>query len=108
MTFIPLVKGKTTATSPNVGSLMEEVAAGSYYGPDYQRDSAQWDIPKRSLFIESLINHLTVPPLIVYPEDDPSGIERHQVIDGQQRLTTLRDFVNDGFALATEDEVEYA
>ena len=29
--------------------------------PDYQRDSEQWDYRKQSLFIESLLNNLTIP-----------------------------------------------
>ena len=29
--------------------------------PDYQRDSEQWDDRKQSLFIESLLNNLTIP-----------------------------------------------
>jgi len=107
--FIPLVKGATTSRSPDVSTLLNQLERGTYYVPDYQRDSEQWDIPKRSMFIESLINNMTIPPLIVHPEDDPStGLERNQIIDGQQRITTVRDFVKGRFALATEAEVEYA
>lgn len=107
--FFPLVKGDTTAQSPNVRSVMDDLDRGKYYIPDYQRDSSEWDNPKRSLFIESLINNMTIPPLIVYPEDDPTThLERKQVVDGQQRLSTIRDFLHDGFALAPEADVEYA
>src|SRR5437879_352943 len=107
--FFPLVKGETTANSPNVRSVMDQLEQGRYYVPEYQRDSSEWNIPKRSLFIESLINNMTIPPLIVYPEDDPkTGRERRQVVDGQQRLTTIRDFLHGGFALAPESDVEYA
>jgi hypothetical protein len=107
--FMPLVKGATTSRSPDVSSLRNQLDRGTYYVPDYQRDSEQWDVPKRSLFIESLINNMTIPPLIVYPEDNPStGLERNQVIDGQQRLTTIQDFVKGRFSLAGENDVEYA
>jgi hypothetical protein len=81
---------------------------GSYYVPDYQRDSSQWDLAKKSLFIDSLINNLTIPPLIVYPETDKGGAEKHQIVDGQQRLTTIRDYLKGAFALAPETDVEYA
>ena len=88
---------------------MDQLGDGTYYIPDYQRDSSQWDVPKKSLFIESLINNLTIPPLILYPEDDPiTATERRQVVDGQQRLTTIGDFLRDGFALSPESDVEYA
>jgi hypothetical protein len=79
----------------------------TYYVPDYQRDSSQWDLAKKSLFIESLINNLTIPPLIAYPETE-TGVERWQIVDGQQRLTTIKEYIHDGFALAKESDVEYA
>lgn len=107
--FFPLVKGETTATSPNVSSVMDQLDRNRFYIPEYQRDSSEWNIQKRSLFIESLINNMTIPPLILYPEDDAqTGIERRQIVDGQQRLTTIRDFIHGKFALASEAEVEYA
>lgn len=107
--FKPLVTGATTSQSLNVRSIMDAMSDQTYAVPDYQRDSSQWDIPKKSLFIESLINNLTVPPLIVYPEDDQqTGLEHRQVIDGQQRLTTIKEYLDDRFALADEEEVDYA
>lgn len=108
-TFSPLVPGDTTTQSLNVGSMMAHFDHQKYYVPDYQRDSSQWNVAKKSLFIESLINNMTIPPLIVYPETKSvPGQERRQIVDGQQRLTTIREFIKDGFALATESEVEYA
>lgn len=105
--FTPLVTGATTSQSPNIRSVMDCLDDQTYYVPEYQRDSSQWDIPKKSLFMESLINNLTIPPLIAYPETE-SGRERWQIVDGQQRLTTIKEFLHDGFALAKESDVEYA
>lgn len=105
--FSPLVAGATTSQSPNVRSVMDCLDDQTYYVPEYQRDSSQWDIPKKSLFMESLINNLTIPPLIAYPETE-SGKERWQIVDGQQRLTTIKEFMHEGFALAKESDVEYA
>lgn len=107
--FMPLVKGATTPAAFNVESLIAQMTDDTYFIPRYQRDSAEWDVPKRSLFIESLINNLTIPPLIAYPEDDPNtGIERNEIVDGQQRVSAIRDFVSGNFALSSEDDVEYA
>jgi uncharacterized protein with ParB-like and HNH nuclease domain len=54
--------------------------------PPYQRDSDEWGDNKKSLFIESILNRLTVPAFYLAPsEDDP---DRFEVVDGQQRLTT--------------------
>jgi hypothetical protein len=107
--FVPLVKAATTSQSPNVRSVMDEWDDGMIVIPDYQRDSSQWDLEKKSRFIESLINGLTVPPLLVYPEDDPkTGLEKRQIVDGQQRVTTIREFMKDAWALGTDEDVEYA
>lgn len=107
--FLPRVKGATDTRSPNVGTLLDEMDDGAYYVPDYQRDSSQWDLAKKSLFLDSLINNMSIPPIIVYPETDPNtGAEKHQIVDGQQRLTTIRDYVKGVFPLSSEAEVEYS
>ena len=59
--------------------------------PDYQRDAEQWDLRKESLFIESLLNNLTTPALFFLEDQDTGSIE---VIDGQQRLNTIRKYEN--------------
>jgi hypothetical protein len=101
--FTPLVRGTTNTQSINIDSFTTQFEDRTYFVPDYQRDSSQWDTAKKSLFIESLINNITVPPLIAYP-DSP---DRHEIVDGQQRVTTIRDCLTGQFALAPEDETEY-
>ena len=55
-----------------------------------------WNLKKASLLIESIL--LNVPiPLIYTAEEDVSGIEL--VIDGQQRLTSLFNFLTNNFVL---------
>jgi hypothetical protein len=100
--FVPLVRGNTTTLSMNVASFMDQFADGIYYVPDYQRDSSQWDFSKRSLFIESLINNITVPPLIAYFIN-----LKHEIVDGQQRVTTVRDYMAGKFSLALQEEADY-
>lgn len=60
--FQPLVRAASTPAAFDVESLMRRMDDGTYKIPKYQRDSAEWDLPKRSLFIESLINNMTIPP----------------------------------------------
>jgi hypothetical protein len=107
--FQPRVKGATTSRSPNITTLLDQLGDGTIFIPDYQRDSSEWDSAKKSLFVDSLINNMTIPPLILYPEtNSETGVEKSEVVDGQQRLATIRDFFRGDFALATEDEPEYA
>ncbi|HEY8096696.1 MAG TPA: DUF262 domain-containing protein [Methylobacter sp.] len=101
--FVPAVRGDTNAVAMNIQGFMDQFDDKVYYVPNYQRDSSQWDQSKRSLFIESLINNITIPPLIVYPE----APDRNEIVDGQQRVATIRDFLANELTLVREDDAEY-
>jgi hypothetical protein len=62
--------------------------------PEYQRRLV-WDVEKRSLFIESLLLNVPVPPVFLYEWE----LSRYEVMDGQQRLNAVVDFYDNGFAL---------
>lgn len=57
--------------------------------PFYQR-RPRWKPDKQSLLIESFIMNIPVPPVFLYENDYNS----YEVMDGQQRITALRDFYN--------------
>ena len=57
------------------------------------------------MFIESILNRLTVPGFYLAPsEKDP---DKFEVVDGQQRLTTLASFFSEGYNLLPDDECPY-
>jgi hypothetical protein len=62
--------------------------------PEYQRRLV-WDDARRSLFIESLLLNVPIPPVFLYEWD----LSRYEVMDGQQRLNSIVDFFENGFAL---------
>ena len=59
--FSPLVKDKTKAQNESIKTIVGKLDDKEVYIPGYQRDSEQWDDRKQSLFIESLLNNLTIP-----------------------------------------------
>jgi hypothetical protein len=59
--------------------------------PDFQRDFV-WDEKKQSRLIESMILKLPIPPFYFDGKDD----NRWEVVDGLQRLSTVKRFVLDG------------
>lgn len=63
--------------------------------PGYQRRRVWKDNKKKSLLIESLMLRIPIPAFYFYENED--GV--YQVIDGQQRLTTIKEFVNGEFRL---------
>ncbi|MDT3680811.1 MAG: DUF262 domain-containing protein [Burkholderiaceae bacterium] len=70
---------------------------GSAYdlSPEYQRRH-RWSVVQRSRLIESLIMNVPIPPIFLYEYD----YSKYEVMDGLQRLTTIRTFYRDEFALA--------
>lgn len=66
-----------------------------------------WKIPRRSLFIDSLIRGFVVPPIYaietgrkIWSEKKKKEVAVFDCIDGKQRCMTLALFINDEFALS--------
>ena len=68
-----------------------------------QREENQWNRKTKSLFIDTILRGYIINPIIVIKEGRASAI-----IDGIQRLSTIRDFINDQFALSKDmDDITY-
>lgn len=99
----PLVSSQTRTESMGIETVVSRYKSGRVIIPDYQRDAEQWDHRKESLFIESIINNLTIPAFFFATNDDGNS----DVVDGQQRLTTILKFNNNELRLSDGDEVVY-
>lgn len=67
---------------------------------EYQRGSGLWPSGARSYFIDTVIEGYPFPHLYMY-EFIQSGRIKKELIDGQQRLLAIRDFVDGEFALSS-------
>ena len=63
--------------------------------PEYQR-RLRWNVPQKSKLIESLLLNIPVPPIFLYE----SAEARYEVMDGQQRLNSVSEFIAGDFALS--------
>jgi hypothetical protein len=76
--------------------------------PEYQRVSGIWTREKRQLLLDSLLNGYDVPKLYFHefvPVKRKGGRQyRYAIIDGQQRLQTVWDFIDGNFSLAPDFE----
>lgn len=63
--------------------------------PFYQRRD-RWNKEMQSRLIESFLINIPVPPIILYEKDYNS----YEVMDGQQRITAIRDFYENKLELA--------
>jgi hypothetical protein len=66
--------------------------------PEYQRRQV-WDKKKQSLFIESLLMNLPIPPVFLYEPE----YSRYEVMDGQQRLSAIVGFYQNRLKLTGLD-----
>jgi hypothetical protein len=64
--------------------------------PEYQR-RLRWTNKQKSLLIESLLLNIPIPPVYLYE----SELARYEVMDGQQRLNAVREFLSNDFKLAS-------
>ncbi|UCI29431.1 DUF262 domain-containing protein [Mesorhizobium sp. B4-1-4] len=64
--------------------------------PEYQRRS-RWTTKQKSLLIESFLLNVPVPPIFLFEGD----YARYEVMDGQQRLLTVREFFSNQFRLSS-------
>jgi len=102
----PLIAESSTSESTSVEVVLNDLRDGVVQIPDYQRDSDQWAEPTKSLLVESVINNLSIPAFFFEVSVD-GGVERNQVIDGQQRLTTLNEFFKHKFRLVDSQDAPY-
>ena len=74
-----------------VDSLVKRIREGAIYVPKFQREFV-WDLKDASRFVESLLLGLPVPSIFLSKEWDTGKL---LVVDGQQRLLSLRYFYDD-------------
>jgi hypothetical protein len=103
----PLLPESSSSESAGVETVLSDLTDGIITIPDYQRDGDQWDLETKSLLVESIINNLTIPALFLEYKIGEDGIERSEVVDGQQRLTTLQSFHNGMFPLVNAEDAPY-
>lgn len=100
---IPIITKKARTEGTNIETIVNRLNAGRIIIPNYQRDADQWDERKKSLFIESILNNLTIPGFFFSEIEDG----KTEVVDGQQRLETIKSFKNDEFKLSISDNINY-
>lgn len=79
---------------PQIRDMIEKREAVNLH-PEYQR-RLRWTSAQKSRLIESLLLNIPVPPVFFYESD----AARYEVMDGQQRLNTIREFFSGSFALS--------
>lgn len=75
--------------------LYRKYRGGEIISRAFYRQKKEWDIKKKSMLIESLL--LTIPIPMIYTVEREDG--KIEVVDGQQRLDAICDFLDNCFPL---------
>lgn len=93
---------KTQSLELDLESVVKRIDKGIFkLDPDYQRRH-RWDDQTASRLIESLILNIPVPTVFMSEDIDPDEEKegaRFSIIDGQQRLTAIHDFLTNKLKL---------
>lgn len=88
-----IVQDKNDFFLPHVVDFIEERAWGNLR-PEYQR-RLRWSESKKSQLIESFLMNVPVPPVFLFE----AKLGEFEVMDGQQRLSAIVDFLQNRFEL---------
>ena len=96
-----LDKTKIVRQTWSITEIYQKIKNGDLIlNPDYQRNEV-WPPSKQISFIESLFMEIMIPPIYVVevPGFDIFERKKYEVVDGKQRLTTIKKFINDELIL---------
>lgn len=96
-----LEKTKIVKQTWSITEIYQKIKKGDLIlDPEYQRNEV-WHVSKQISFIESLFMEIMIPPIYVVevPGTDILEGKKYEVVDGKQRLTTIKKFINNELAL---------
>lgn len=103
-----LAKTKIVKQTWSILEIYQKTKSGRLnLSPDYQRNNI-WKIDKQTAFIESLFMGIIIPPIYVVEIPGSNMLEEssYEVVDGKQRLTTIKNFLTNEIILH-EKALEY-
>lgn len=77
--------------------------------PDYQREGEVWDLEKKQLLLDSILNEYDIPKLYFHllsreQRKEEGDAYDYAIVDGRQRIETIFSFIDGMFALSKDFE----
>ncbi|QIK81814.1 DUF262 domain-containing protein [Lysobacter sp. HDW10] len=94
---------KLDESKPSIANLRDMIARGDLVANhQYQRSPGLWPNSARSYFVDTILEGYPFPKIYLHEFlDRKSKRVRTEIVDGQQRITTIHDFLSDKFALGS-------
>jgi len=68
--------------------------------PKYQRRRTAWPLNAKTALIDTMMNNFPIPPVYLRDYVNEEGKRYKEIIDGQQRISTILEYFNDKFSLS--------
>ncbi|MGB0836172.1 MAG: DUF262 domain-containing protein [Psychrobium sp.] len=68
--------------------------------PKYQRRRTAWPVNAKTALMDTILNNFPLPPIYLRDYVDDSGKRKKEIIDGQQRVSTIVEFYRNEFELS--------
>jgi len=68
--------------------------------PKYQRRRTAWPLTAKTALIDTIMNNYPLPPIYLRDFVNTAGKRHKEIIDGQQRISTMMEFYNNEFSLS--------
>ncbi len=68
--------------------------------PKYQRRRTAWPINAKTALMDTIFNNFPLPPIYLRDYVDGEGKRKKEIIDGQQRISTIVEYYKNEFALS--------
>ena len=100
---------KLDESRPSIANLRDMLARGDLLvNKKYQRSPGLWPNASRSYFIDTILEGFPFPKIYFHEYlDRRTKKVQTEIVDGQQRITTIEDFLGDKFALG-KNSTKYA
>ena len=74
--------------------------------PPFQRKPV-WSLKNKSYLIDTIVRGFPIPEIFVQIKTDKDGNTKYIVVDGQQRIRSILEYVDGEFEILEEDSQEY-
>lgn len=101
---------QTFLVTLEIRDIMNRIRDMAWVIPNLQRENDAWDKKKKSYLIDSILKGYPIPGIMIVanPKYENNTKYKKYLLDGQQRITTLNEYINDKFKLnLLEKDLEY-
>jgi len=90
-------------TRPPVSEVVQKLRDGIYFVDNSFQRRLVWTEKQKARLIETILMNYPIPEIYIWDQgaDPESGTQKYSIVDGQQRLTALVQFISNEFALKT-------